>query len=96
MARTRTRTTLQATIHRLVSLALAPAACGGSALLVVSGEAGAPDASATTGEATMQGDESVEGDGVPDWILSDRENETGGESWDVVEARILDALKRSA
>jgi hypothetical protein len=55
MARTRTRTTLQATIHRLVSLALAPAACGGSALLVVSGEAGAPDASATTGEATMRG-----------------------------------------
>jgi hypothetical protein len=41
----------------------------------------------------------VEGDGVPDWhlqVLSDREDETGGESRDVVEARILDALKRSA
>jgi hypothetical protein len=41
----------------------------------------------------------VEGDRVPDWhmqVLSDREHETGGDSWDVVEARILDALKRSA
>jgi hypothetical protein len=41
----------------------------------------------------------VQGERVPDWhlqILSDRENEAGGESWDVVEARILDALKRSA
>jgi hypothetical protein len=41
----------------------------------------------------------AEGDRVPDWhlqILSDREAEKGGESWDVVEARILDALKRSA
>ena len=41
----------------------------------------------------------VQGERVPDWhlqILSDRENETGGDSWDVVEARILGALKRSA
>ena len=41
----------------------------------------------------------VEGDSIPDWhtqILSDREDETGGDSWDAVEARILDALKRPA
>jgi hypothetical protein len=38
----------------------------------------------------------LEGDRVPDWhlkVLSDREDEAGGESWDVVEARILDAVR---
>jgi hypothetical protein len=41
----------------------------------------------------------VEDDGVPDWhleVLSDRDDEAGGDSWDAVEARILDALKRPA
>jgi hypothetical protein len=41
----------------------------------------------------------VEGARVPAWhldVLSERADETGGDSWEVVEARILDALKRSA
>lgn len=49
--------------------------------------------------AELEAFAAVEGDRVPDWhlqVLCDREDETGGESWDVVEARILDALKRSA
>jgi hypothetical protein len=41
----------------------------------------------------------VEGGQVPAWhldVLSERADETGGDSWQVVEERILDALKRSA
>jgi hypothetical protein len=39
----------------------------------------------------------IEGDSIPNWhlqVLSDRQDETGGDSWDAVEARILDALNR--
>jgi hypothetical protein len=39
----------------------------------------------------------VDGDRVPDWhlqALSEREDETGGDSWEAVEARILDGLGR--
>jgi hypothetical protein len=48
--------------------------------------------------AELEAVAAVERDRVPDWhlkVLSDREDETGGESWDVVEARILDALRRT-
>jgi hypothetical protein len=41
----------------------------------------------------------VAGDTIADWhmqILSDREDEAGGDSWDALQARILDALKRPA
>ena len=41
----------------------------------------------------------IEGDSIPDWhvqVLSDREDETGGDSWDAVEERILNALNRPA
>jgi hypothetical protein len=41
----------------------------------------------------------VEGDRIPAWhldVLAERAAETGGDSWEVVEARILETLKRSA
>jgi hypothetical protein len=41
----------------------------------------------------------VEDNRVPAWhldVLSERADETGGDSWEVVEARILETLKRSA
>ena len=41
----------------------------------------------------------VESEQPPAWhldVLSERADETGGDSWEIVEARILDALKRSA
>jgi len=41
----------------------------------------------------------IEGDSIPDWhvqVLSDRDDETGGDSWDAVEARTLGALNRPA
>jgi hypothetical protein len=41
----------------------------------------------------------VEGDRIPAWhldVLGERADETGGDSWEVVEARILETLKRSA
>jgi hypothetical protein len=40
----------------------------------------------------------VEGDAIPAWhlqTLSEREEETGGDSWDAVEARILGGLGRA-
>jgi hypothetical protein len=41
----------------------------------------------------------IEGDNIPDWhvqVLSDREDQTGGDSWDAVEDHILNALNRPA
>jgi hypothetical protein len=41
----------------------------------------------------------TEGGAMPDWhleALSEREDESGGDSWEAVEARILDALKHPA
>ncbi len=45
--------------------------------------------------AELEAFAAVEGEGVPSWhlqTLSDRDTETGGDSWDAVEARILDGL----
>jgi len=49
--------------------------------------------------AALEALAAIEGDRSPDWhvqVLSDREHETGGDSWDAVQARILDALNRRA
>jgi hypothetical protein len=49
--------------------------------------------------AELEAFAAVDGDRISDWhlqVLSEREDETGGDSWDAVEARILDALQRPA